>query len=133
LEDRSHIPTTTGGDHTVKTSKYDLKGLQLRRAIRYWHTLEYETQEDLLEWYNVRLNGLDDRQNLPVYGLLGFLHSEGEFFSYTCGFCQAVRVLEGQPQEWSHFQGVKDDQHGSGQLCQDCYGTYEQLKALAGD
>ncbi|HPA48195.1 MAG TPA: hypothetical protein PK395_20695 [bacterium] len=88
-----------------------------------WENLDYETQDDLLLWYNQTEVGPEDMERLAD------LHNEGQFHAFGCGWCQK-RVVEGQPDDWSNFQGVLQ-MESIGQLCEECASKYLSLKAFA--
>lgn len=60
--------------------------------------------EDLLEWFNVTIEGVDreDVERLAV------LAEEGRFKAWDCPTCEpsVTRVFESDPEDWDHFQGV---------------------------
>jgi len=90
-----------------------------------WEELDSTTQEDLTEWLNIVNPDEEDLQRLAD------LHEAGQFYAVDCGGC-GDRIRRGHPDNWDHFQGVRDDE-GGGELCSDCYGEYRKLAAFVED
>lgn len=93
----------------------------------FWDELDSDTQDALIEWYNVR----EDDFEFDDYERLYNLHEDGKFTHYNCGYCEE-KVYYGEPDNWADFQGV-DEKQGFGELCEDCYSLYRRLGQLAGE
>lgn len=71
-----------------------------------WNELDVSTQEALTEWYNVVKPDAADKRRLAA------LHSAGLFWHWKCLFCDDD-CYHGQPNDWSHFQGVRNQDYTS--------------------
>ena len=89
-----------------------------------WDELDSETQENLIEWFNISDPSDDDKE------LLAQLQNDGKFTAFTCECGETI--LAGQPDDWGNFQGVNQSEY-HGELCSDCYQEYLRLKEKAGD
>ena len=75
-----------------------------------WNDIPTQVQTALIEWYNVRkldldLDGDDGR-------LLADFYSTGKFWFWNCPVCgEACRW--GEPESWSDFQGVSQNDYTS--------------------
>ncbi len=72
-----------------------------------WDELPSNVQDDLTEWFN-RGEALDDDDRLR----LAWLYVDGEFHAWNCPTC-GERVRSGEPDDWSHFQGVNNPDFAS--------------------
>ena len=88
-------------------------------SILTWDEIPYETQEDLLEWYNIRPEDIDAEDKV----LLSTLYNKGQFHAWNCPLC-SERVYLGEPEDWAFFQGVQQVDYtsfpGDVRLCDDC-------------
>ena len=75
-----------------------------------WNDLTFQVQEDLAAWYNITGEILDlpaeDRRRLAK------LFSDGRFHAWDCPQC-GERVYQGEPDDWGHFQGVRQVDYAS--------------------
>ena len=98
-------------------------------SVGAWDEIDRDTQDALLEWYNVAEPTDDDRE------LLARLNEAGGFDHRDCGNC-GEKVLTGRPDaigdpEWHDFQGAQQSE-SFGELCGDCYGQLDRLATIAG-
>lgn len=71
-----------------------------------WYKLDDKNRDDLLEWYNVTTPDEEDKARLAK------LFNDGRFRAWDCPEC-GERVYEGSPDDWSHFQGVRQVDYAS--------------------
>lgn len=88
-----------------------------------WVALDPQVREDLVEWFNrVTVSESELRR-------LAALEKDGRFEVWECPSC-GDRVYKGSPEDWDHFQGVKQVDYTSfpgspnrtdnDQLCDNC-------------
>ena len=70
-----------------------------------WKNLTEEQQNDLIEWYNVRPEVWTDLTSQDKVRLAK-LFEDGRFRAWECPNC-GERVYCGDPEDWGHFQGVR--------------------------
>ena len=63
--------------------------------------LSEQIQDDLLAWYNMAEPDEEDKD------LLLRLYLDGKFRAWNCEGC-GERVFDGQPDDWGHFQGARN-------------------------
>lgn len=88
----------------------------------------YDECYEIIEWYNIEKNSIekDDIERLAK------LLQEGRFHTFQCAEC-GEQVRYANPEDWSHFQGVRQDEH-LGELCADCAALYYlRLKYAPGE
>lgn len=88
-----------------------------------WDEIESDTQDALIDWYNLVDVSAEERE------MLAELHLAGNFHHFECAECN-TSVHAGQPDDWGQFQGVYQDEY-IGELCADCAGVYLRLKEYA--
>ena len=66
-----------------------------------WNELTHQQQQDLLEWYNVREEDIDDADRRRLSELI----DKGQFQAWNCPECEE-RCYLGTPDDWDDFQGV---------------------------
>ena len=71
-----------------------------------WVELPEQAQADLLEWFNCSKPDSEDKMRLAD------LFSAGKFHAWDCPTC-GDRVYHGEPEDWDHFQGVREADHMS--------------------
>lgn len=64
-----------------------------------WSRLPRRVRRDLRAWFNYRPDA-EDKQRLAE------LYEAGRFKAWNCPDC-GTRVYQGDPEDWSHFQGVR--------------------------
>ena len=87
------------------------------------------TMQDLEEWFNRSLWTVEDAERL-----LKLVDQPGGFSAWDCPNC-GVRIQVGRVgcvDDWKNFQGVRQDEY-LGELCGNCGGKYQELKAYAGE
>lgn len=70
--------------------------------------LQPQTQEDLINWFNIVPESIDDDDKQ----LLADLYNNGQFEAWDCPKCGA-RCYNGTPDNWGAFQGVSNVDHTS--------------------
>jgi hypothetical protein len=95
--------------------------------LEYWNNLDSEDRENVIEWYNIAEENLDDDDKILLADLIG----NGQFSYWDCPNC-GKKVLVGYPDNWDRFQGVKQSET-AGKLCEECAGIYYKLKEFVED
>ncbi len=67
-----------------------------------------EAADDLIEWYNIREDSLDEE---ALYRLAD-LYNAGRFGAWDCPTC-GERVFFGDPEDWGDFQGILNQDFAS--------------------
>lgn len=91
--------------------------------VGHFSQLDEQTQTDLIAWYNVVPEQVDDEDK----ALLLELFNNGQFEAWHCPKC-GERCYNGQPENWDNFQGVDNVDHCSypsvrdetAKWCDDC-------------
>ncbi len=73
-----------------------------------WNELPDHVQEDLLEWFNIAREAIDDDDRAR----LARLFDSGEFFAWDCAMC-GTRCQHAYPDDWSWCQGVCEQDYTS--------------------
>ena len=83
-----------------------------------WDTIDAETQEHLVLWYNVCQKDLDQND----LELLADLHHKNEITFIACRECMDV-CFDAHPRNWGDFQGtgVGMTEGYMGDYCHTCY------------
>ena len=103
----------------MELAMYNKKGQEVALPNE-WKEIPAETQEALLEWYNVReYNVIEDDLTISDLVLLANLYHDGDFSHGTCPEC-GEKWHYGDPDNWDDFQGV-DQREYVGQTCAECY------------
>ena len=110
-----------------KKTKYELRySIGDKIMVAQWDEIDSDTQEALIEWYNVSAKHIRAKDR----SLLAQLHADGNFSHWLCPECN-TSILVGSPDNWDNFQGVWQSEH-LGDLCADCGGLYQRLQEYAG-
>ena len=73
-----------------------------------WDALDTDQREALIEWYNIRPIDIDDADREALLGLV----ESGRFWFWNCPVC-GEQCTHGDPNDWSHFQGVNGQDYMS--------------------
>ena len=98
-----------------------------KNLLDYWNNLDSEDKDKIIEWCNIAKEDLSDDDKMRLADLIAC----GQFAYWDCPNC-GHKVLVGYPDDWSHFQGVKQSET-AGRLCEDCAGIYYKLKEFVED
>jgi hypothetical protein len=84
-----------------------------------WYDIESETQQALLDWFNVKDPSYADMSALAK------LYNDGKFSHGVCVVCGSP-WQEGTPDNWDNFQGVNELDH-MGNVCGECYSKAQRI------
>jgi rubrerythrin len=73
-----------------------------------WKDLHHSEQDDLILWYNRRIEDLEYDDKLR----LADMFNQSRFEAWDCSDC-GTRCYRGEPEDWSNFQGVCQVDHVS--------------------
>ena len=94
--------------HYGQDSDTSGKGAIVEDTRTTWAEVTEQDRVDLINWYNVVEEDLDDDDKQQLAQLFG----AGRFKAWDCPEC-GKRCYEGDPIDWSHFQGVLQLDHAS--------------------